>query len=131
MNRVLIAAALIVPSAAHSEPNALVYQLQERCAKFAADFAKANGGEVTTSNTATNYRAHYNARLNKRYYLDRTIVYCKAKQGHIARVFRLYDVLENREVGTLSDSTDSSFVFCTVSGTGCRSEAEWNEFVKP
>jgi len=59
---------------AHGEPDKVLYELQERCGKQAAQvFQKDWGGTVVNTNDGqmlANYENHYSPRLNKCFYLE-------------------------------------------------------------
>jgi len=72
MRAVIFGALMAMTTAAAGEPNAVLYQLQERCGKLAAEvFTKEYGNgramQYKDMTIFSGYRTHYNARLNKCY----------------------------------------------------------------
>jgi hypothetical protein len=68
MRLVVGLAAIMFAAMARAEPNAVLYQLQERCGKYAAEvFAKDydNGKSKPGENLHFNYQAHYNAHFEQ------------------------------------------------------------------
>jgi hypothetical protein len=69
----LAAIGLLITSTASSEPNAARYQLQERCGSRAAEIFRKEYENVAikgAENWHFNYQAHYNAHLNKCFFLE-------------------------------------------------------------
>jgi hypothetical protein len=123
---------------AFAEPNVALYELQERCGKLAAEvFAKeyANGkvSRVGDKVMPFDYQAHYNARLNKCFFLEMSSSFGKNSKGEMneTRGFRLFDILENREYGIFTSDPELGTYPCLVRETECHSEPEWNALVKP
>jgi hypothetical protein len=129
---------LAMPVAALAEPNVALYELQERCGKVAAElFAKEyDHGKVSRVGDKVmhfDYQAHYNARLNKCFFLEMSSSFGKNSKGEMneTRGFRLFDILENREYGTFTSDPELGTFPCFVQDKECRSEPEWNVLVKP
>jgi hypothetical protein len=124
---------------AHAEPNKVLYELQERCGKQAADtFKKEMGDNITNNNdggqTIANFENHYNARLNKCFYLERAmIIHPRAKERKASTSLRLFDLHENREFGSYFqfDPPLGLVMQCEVGSTSCHSEQEWRALAKP
>jgi hypothetical protein len=130
MDRVLVvAAALLVGTATHAQPNKEQYELQERCGKWTAEvFAKDWDTEVSNTElgqTIRNYENHYNSRLNKCIYLEITNTRGKAP----SRRMRLVDLNENREIATYREV--GPWVLCSVQEKECETEDEWRTLIKP
>jgi hypothetical protein len=92
---------------APAEPDVALYQLQERCGKHAMQVFQKDydgGKPMKTGDQMTyfNYQAHYNARLNKCFYLEMGM-FVDSKSS--SSLFRLYDLLENKEYGSFSTHT--------------------------
>jgi hypothetical protein len=132
--RLVIALAITVvmfAEATTAEPNAVLYQLQERCGKFADEtFRKGFGNGIGDHGQRHNYQAHYNARLNKCFFLVISI-YTDTEPLKMTYVYTILDLLENREYGNFQRDTELGVIACTVQKTLCRSEAEWDNLIKP
>jgi hypothetical protein len=105
------------------------YELQERCAKSAADsFKKSYGNE----GILTHYSNHYNKNLNKCFILIISTTLPKGKQEHPSLSKLLYDVNEQKEYASFFMFTDSREIMdCTVLGKPCSSQIEWDTLIKP
>jgi hypothetical protein len=123
-----VAALLVGSSLAHSQPDKVVYELQERCGKRAAEvFAKEWGSNVVNTvsgQTLANFENHYSPRLNKCFYLEISTSYEKSKQSF--KTLRLFDLNDNKEYAIFLEG-----LTCDVRGKRCATEAEWRELVKP
>jgi hypothetical protein len=132
--RLVIALATTVimfAEAVTAEPNAVLYQLQERCGKFAAEiFRKDYDNGKGDDGERWGYQAHYNARLNKCFFLVISI-YTDTEPLKMTYVYTILDLLENREYGNFQRDTELGVIACTVQNTLCRSEAEWDNLIKP
>ena len=103
-------------------PNMTLNQLS--CEKMAAQaFRRALHDE-----DIVNYRAHYNASLNKCLYAE-TYMYT-TPVGNNTWVY-LSDLQVNRIYGGFYKSTNIGLFYCSVEDKECHSEAEWNQLVKP
>jgi hypothetical protein len=123
----------LLVGAAHAEPNKVLYELQERCGRQAADFFKAEfGGEhhVTTGKGTTlqDYENHYSPRLNKCFFLYRGN-YISSKENFF-KMLQLYELNEHKQYGAFSSGI-SSGMECEVLDHQCRGEQEWRELAKP
>ena len=74
-----------------------------------------------------NYRAHYNAGLNKCLYAETYIA--TTPVGNNTWVY-LSDLQANRIYGGFHKSTNIGLFYCSVEDKECHSEAEWNQLVK-
>jgi hypothetical protein len=108
---------LAMPVAALAEPNLAVYELQERCGKLAAElFAKEyDHGKVSRVGDKVmhfDYQVHYNARLNKCFFMEMSSSFGKDSKGERSetRGFRLFDILENREYGICTTPNSALFL---------------------
>lgn len=121
-------------SLAHAQPNKILYELQERCGKQAAQkFQQEYGtGSETVSGTEFiyNYRNHYNASLNKCFYatISNATISAKGKTA-IVRTLELLDLNENNRYGIyIGERGDRKPpTMCEVRFKECKSEIEWWE----
>jgi hypothetical protein len=124
---------LLFASTVWAEPNAVLYQLQERCGKTAAEVFRRDYENVTikgAENWHFNYQAHYNAHLNKCFLL---LISTFNENDNVIQSYYLSDLFENREYGTFSQSTKIGVFECNVLNTVCSSssKSEWDNLVKP
>jgi hypothetical protein len=130
MDRVLVvAAALLVGTVSHAQPN----RLQERCGKQAAEvFAKRWGSGVKNSvagQSVAEYLNHYNSRLDKCIYLE---IINTFKAGLPSFMWmKLFDPNENGEIAVYSKGEGATSTFCLVQAKWCGTEAEWRTLIKP
>jgi len=105
------------------------YELQERCAKGAAEvFHKWYGSE----GLLTHYTNHYNKKLNKCFILIIDTNLPKDKNEHTSISKLLVDVNEQKEYGSFFMFTDTKEIMeCIVLGNPCSSETEWDTLIKP
>src|SRR6516162_8673032 len=83
---------------ASAQPNKELYELQERCGKRAAEVFERE--YIQIPNNKLNYENHYNARLNKCFYLEISISYDRQDgKPTIFTLMRLYDLNDNKEYG--------------------------------
>jgi hypothetical protein len=130
-----VAAACFLISAGNAEPNKVLYELQERCGKQAADtFQREVGGNIVNTKDGqmvANYETHYNAHLNKCFYLEMITTYPRAKDGKIGRSVRLFDLHANKEYANYFQMDNGPPQSCQVRDTFCRTEREWEALLKP
>ena len=107
-----------------AEPNVPLYQLRENCGKLAAETFRREPADEHR----VDYRAHYNALLNKCFYLETYI--SPTPVGNNMWVY-LSDLQENRIYGGVHRSTNIGLFYCNLQDKECHSEAEWNDLVKP
>jgi hypothetical protein len=140
--RLVIALATTVimfAEAVTAEPNAVLYQLQERCGKFAAEiFRKDYDNGKGDDGERWGYQAHHNARLNKCFFLVIETYTEENKRTQsddlpykTTQRYELWDLLENREYGSFQKDTEHGVIACIVQDTLCRSEHEWDKLLKP
>jgi hypothetical protein len=118
-----------------SEPSKVEYELRERCGKRTEEIWKKKFGIDDISKTKngqiiSKYETHYNATLDKCFYLTRSDIIGKKK---VTKVERLFDVDENKEYGRFSGGNGDTFHICVmfVKGTHkCSSEDEWRVLIK-
>jgi hypothetical protein len=116
---------MLTPTMAAAEPNVTPYQLQNNCERLAAaTFYR----ETAYDEDRVNYRAHYNARLSKCFYVD---TYISPTPVGINMWVYLSDLQENRIYGGFHKSTNIGFFYCNLQDKECRSETEWKENLKP
>jgi hypothetical protein len=129
-----IAASSLIAStpSAYSQPDKVLYELQQRCGKLAKTFAedwKTRTFQTAHGTFQEGYENHYNARLNKCFYLE--IITIHGRVGFM-RNLSLFDLNDNKEFGTYAEGpTPQTLVHCEVRGQICKSEAEWRELAKP
>ena len=116
---VRIVTAFLLVSASRAEPNKVLYELQERCGKQAAEnFQKQYGGTVVNGGqTIALFENHYNARLNKCIYLLSVRGIRDDKKR--TRGLVLNDLYDNKLIGTYL-SIDDEVMFCDVRDAKCR-----------
>jgi hypothetical protein len=127
----LAAMCVLASSTAWGQPDKVIYELKERCGRQAAEtFNKEWGSNVVNNKdggqTVANFENHYNARLNKCFYLEITTTYEQDKKPF--KSLRLFDLLDNKEYATF---IGDSLMHCEVRDRFCTSEAEWHELIKP
>jgi hypothetical protein len=122
---------------AYGQPDVERYELSERCGKRAfADFQRNFGSGVRETRellVRSWFRHHYNARLNRCFYLIASFSYKRSNaHSNVNTDIALLDLDGNREYGTFWKSTDSSLALCSifVKQEDCTSEAEWEAFVQ-
>jgi hypothetical protein len=124
-----LAAALCLLSAASAEPDKVLYELQERCARQAANFFKTeSGGEhVVKTKDGTmleDYENHYSSRLNKCFYLQISNHFSKTSNF---KSLQLYEINEHKQYGGFTSGIGE----CAMLDRLCRTEQEWRELAKP
>jgi hypothetical protein len=133
--RVAITGLLCFSAYVSAQPNKQSYELQERCAKRAAEVFEREYGLVPDDKdgqTLFNYENHYSARLKKCFFLEIAMSYEREEGKPASKIMRLFDLNENKEYGTfVSGPTESTPLACMVRGKNCQSESEWRQLVKP
>jgi hypothetical protein len=122
-----IASAVIFVSVANAQAAKVIYELQERCGRRAAEVFKKDFPKDTTdaTNIAT-YENHYNVRLNKCFLLETNTMYVReAGKTFTLKMLTLVDVNENKVYGSFNSLN------CNVLGKKCRSEEEWLALIRP
>jgi hypothetical protein len=108
----------------------VIYELQERCGKRAAEvFEKEWGSNIaqySDRQVTANFENHCSPRLNKCFYLEISTSYEKGKTPF--KTLRLFDLNDNKEYATF---TEGVLLMCVVRGKRCGSEDEWRELTKP
>ena len=117
-----------------AQPDKQLYELQQRCGRFAKEvFDREYSPPVLDTEhgqTVFNYENHYNARLNKCFFLE-IAVSCEKEKSTSSKIMRLFDLSQNNEYGTfVSGPTESTPLACVVRGNTCRSESEWRQLLK-
>jgi hypothetical protein len=105
--------------------NGTLQQLQKNCEKLAAETFRR---ESVNDEDRVAYRAHYNARLNKCFYVE---TYISATRVGINTWVYLSDLQENRIYGGFHKSSNIGLFYCNLQDQECHSEANWNELVNP
>jgi hypothetical protein len=118
-----------------SEPNK-VDELRERCGKRTEEFRKKQFGvndisKTKDGQTISKYESHYNAKLDKCFYLTRSDTIGKNK---VTKVEMLFDVDEDKQYGTFTGGNGNTFQICVVfirkPAQRCSSEDEWRVLIK-
>ena len=130
--RLVIALATTVSmfaATATAEP-AELYQLQLGCEKNAAEVFAKDYGNGTDDGYSFNYQAHYNAHLNKCFFL---LISTFNEKDNVIQSYYLSDLFESREYGTFAQSTKLGVFECNVLNIVCSSssKSEWDNLVKP
>jgi hypothetical protein len=129
------------------------YELQERCGKLAKTVwdKKYNGRNIINTDgdqTTLSYLNHYNAKLNKCFFMETTVETTTLYEGEkliskrSSRLITLLDLNENKEYGDfLGDEllehepglklSNGEIILCNVAGNLCHSEIEWDALIKP
>jgi hypothetical protein len=128
MPLILGVAGLCLLRVAHAEPDKVLYELQERCGRQATDFYKREfGGEHIVKSekgtTIQDYENHYNPRLNKCFYLQKSNYW--SKEGSF-KMLQLYELNEHKQYGEFTSGMQ-----CEVLDRSCSTEREWRELAKP
>jgi len=122
------AAALRTPAGppAAADPR-VSYELREKCGEDARlwyQHLQENGGRAQQS-ISRGFTSHYNAKTND------CLALTSAFNGRTEQR-KLTDVLENRDIGTISYESDSATpVECHVAGQLCKSQQEWASLTAP
>jgi hypothetical protein len=116
---------MLTGTMAAAEPNVTLYQLQKNCEKLAAETFNR---ETADDEDRIDYRAHYNARLNKCFYAE---TYISLTPVGVNTWVYLSTLQENRIYGGFHRSTNIGLFYCSLQEKECHSEVEWNELVKP
>lgn len=124
----LLGGCLVGPLCA--QPAKVIYELQERCGRRAAEiFAKEFGQNITNTEggqVIANYENHYNTRLNKCFIFETsdTLMHENGKSTSI-KVLIVADVNANKIYANFDPMQ------CDVQGQTCHSEQEWRALIKP
>jgi hypothetical protein len=119
-----------------SEPNK-VDELRERCGKQTEEFKKKQLGtkessETKDGQTINKYETHYNAKLDKCFYLTMSETIEKNK---VKKLERLFSVDENKEYGMFTGGNRDTFTICVLfirkPALRCSSEDEWRALIRP
>ena len=115
---------MLTGTMAAAEPNVTLYQLQKNCEKLAAETFNR---ETADDEDRIDYRAHYNARLNKCFYAE---TYISLTPVGVNTWVYLSDLQEKRIYGGFHTSTNIGLFYCSFQEKECHSEVEWNELAK-
>lgn len=131
-----ITSGLTIYSYGFAAPDKVQYELQERCGKQSAETFKREWGTGTTNGKDgqgfQNYKNHYNAKLNKCFYMVTGGFISKEKTQGTQDWKRLLDVHENKEYATyIKNSKDKEPMACSVLDKQCSSAKEWEVLIKP
>ena len=106
MRLVIALATTVSMSAAAAAEPAELHQLQLRCGKNAAEVFAKDYGNVTDDGYSFNYQAHYNAHLNKCFFL---LISTSNEKDNVIQSYYLSDLFENLRIRN----------FCTEHQTRC------------
>ncbi len=137
-----------LPYSAQAEPNAVLYQLQERCGRSASAFFKEEWPHTISNTkdgqTISSYENHYDPDLNKCFLLETDRFSGKKNGKRTGWVSQsLFDINDNKSYGSFmldrvyknGDTIDLSAsvvtIVCEVKDHYCYSEGEWKSFIKP
>ena len=134
----LFTLSLSLPRFAWADPDKGVYELQERCGRRATEWFKAEYGNGVTNSkegqTLSNFRNHYNARLNKCFVLlmSTSISHKRTATGQIASttIETLFDLNDNNEYGSFAQ-VQSQVMSCYVQDKQCSTKDEWQTLINP
>jgi 5'-3' exonuclease len=121
----------------YSEPNKIIYELQEKCGKicnemFQKEYGKSGVKSDKTGTMMSNYSNHYNTKLNRCFILLTTTSIPKGKENNPLVMKNLFDINENKEFGYLYKSHNNAVPLgCNVGNKPCKSEAEFEAMIKP
>jgi hypothetical protein len=126
----------LVGSTSLAASNKEQYELAERCGALArATFEHDwHDGEAKTSDGGqiiATFENHYNPTLNKCFYVETIETIYLANANRYSRTIRLWDINENRELGTFVLKGDGGASSCSVGVGICHSLADWYELIKP
>jgi hypothetical protein len=116
---------LILTATMAAAINITLDQLQVNCERLAAETFRR---ETADYEDRVDYRAHYNAHLNKCFYVK---TYIAPTPVGINMWVYLSDLQQNRIYGGFHRSTNIGLFYCRLEDKECHSEAEWNNLVKP
>ena len=116
---------MLTSTMAAAEPNLTPYQLQESCENLAAATFHR---ETADDKDRIDYRAHYNARLNKCFYAE---TYASPTPLGVNMWVYLSDLQGNRIYGGFHRSANLGLFYCNLEDKECHSEVEWSELLKP
>jgi hypothetical protein len=108
-------------AAAQAEPNAVLYELQERCGKRAAEVFQRDWGKLANR---PGFESHYNARLNK----CLMKIWGGDENGDWSS---LWDVNESKRIAHFSYHLSTGLTLCDVEDRECYTGGEWEALAKP
>jgi hypothetical protein len=79
--------------------------------------------------TTAIHSSHYNAKLNRCFYLVTATTISRKPAEGISTVQNLFDANENKEFGIFAGNNRDAFVICSMLGRNCNSRAEWDALV--
>ena len=75
------------------------------------------------------YENHYNARLNKCFYLEVMNAQDRAEPPYT--IMTLYDLKDGIEIASYSKVEGEAPSICVMQGKQCKTEQEWRALIKP
>jgi hypothetical protein len=125
----MIVVALSVAVPAKAAPDAVAYELQERCGKRASEVFHRKFSDQRKADTLLDYQSNYSALYNKCYMMVITITFSSSKvdgKMHQYDTRYMIDVNTNAGVGSfVTDTAMSIPMTCKVQQTVCKSKEEW------
>ena len=102
------------------------YKLQEWCKNSAAEFVQDKDKDLIRTG-AGNYTNHYNRKLNKCFVAVEAVIELTGRTSKT-----LWDINDNKEYGWFISSLidPDKAADCSIFGKPCKSESEWDLFVK-
>ena len=110
------------------------YEMQERCARNAREWYKANWDNRHTPDVyvATNYTNHYSAKLGGCFVaVDSDMYGKKSGKPYSEHYTLLVNALENRDIGSALWNNQGEFTHCQVNDVACASLDQWKALLKP
>jgi hypothetical protein len=130
----------LLPITAAAASSGDTYDLKEKCARFAGEVFRREwqtGGSSArrtdgNGSAEATYRNHYNAKLNRCFYLEISTIYPKRSPATLIQRQTLYDIHENKEYGSMFyDSGPLGLTSCYLLDRKCSSSEEWQSFIRP
>ncbi len=125
------------PSVSDQKIKIIDYELQEKCGKLSrAMFKEEFGSGIVYQDgkkITSDFTNHYNKKLNKCFVLVNLTIHINNEENKIEknRLRTLLDVNELKEYGAVIIFNNGELDSCRVSDKVCKSEQEWDSFVKP
>ena len=142
----LCAVLALTSTPAAATPDKAAYELQMQCGRDAREwftYARQSGQlSVKEGVTRSQFRNHYNARLNKCFLLATSVVDDPVYPGAVNTRFQLFDISENVAVAHLQTMTNmlgpkpvvDQVIACGVEEKYCGdgfSAKQWHEAIRP
>jgi hypothetical protein len=115
---------LITPGSSQSQDKKFQHEMSERCAKRGDNIWRNEYEGKKSVYTMQNHLTHYNASLNKCFFLE---ISQSADKAGITKMYRLFDANKNAEYAIYA----SPGIICDVMEKHCTTESEWRAMVAP